>query len=165
MRYYLYQLFETSKPEVKWMDSIPFDLQNPPVPYAEFLTPVADRSQVLNRLRRWLKLYGFGDLKKGQMILQAGAKKKYFKHRFASFRDALLDLSIVDLDQFITEAESISRNLFKLRDSFLSTSDCHFLLKDGSFVPMDQFMRQAVEMKPYYIGLILEFHYVNPECL
>lgn len=52
------------------------------------------------------------------MILQTGAKKKYFKHRFASFRDALLDLSIVDLDQFITEAESISRNLL----SFVTAS-------------------------------------------
>lgn len=165
MRYYVYQLFEKPKPEMKWMDLISFDFHNPPVPYAVSLTPVADRSQVLNRLRRWLKLYGFGDLRKGQMLLQAGAKKKYFKHRFASFRDALLDLSAIGLDQFITEADNVSRNLFKLRDSFLSTSDCHFLLEDGSFVAMDQFMRQADESKPYYIGGVFEFHHVNPEWL
>lgn len=165
MRYYIYQLFENPKLEKEWNESISFDFQNPPVPYAAFISPVLDRTRVLTRLRRWLKLYGLGDLKKGCMILHASAKKKYFKYRFAAFQDALQELSAISLDEFITDADSISKNLYKLDDSFLSTSDCHFLLENGTLIPIDQFMRSAEAKKPYYIGSALEFHYVNPECL
>lgn len=163
MRYYVYQLFDKPKPEKEWNENISFDFHNPPVPYAAFMTPVSDRIRVLNRLRRWLKLYGLGDLKKSCMILNTDVKKKYFKHRFAAFRDTLMELSSVGLDQFIDDPDRISRNLYKLQDSFSSTSDCHFLLENGSLVPIDQFMRSAEAKSPYYIGSVMEFLYVHSE--
>lgn len=165
MRYYIYQLFNTPKPEKEWNDHIPFDLCNPPVPYAINLSPVKDRKRVLERLRRWLKLYGLGDVKKGSLILSGSARKRYFKNRFTAFQEALQDLNAIGVEQFVSDPARISKDLFRMQDSFLCTSDCHFLLEDGRLLPIDAFFRSAEAKKPYYIGSIMEFLYVNPESL
>lgn len=165
MRYYIYQLFNAPKPEKEWNDHISFDPHNSPVPYAINLSPVKDRKQVLERLRRWLKLYGLGDVKKGALILSGAAKQRYFKNRFASFQESLQDLNAISIEQFISDPARISKYLFRMQDSFLCTSDCHFLLEDGRLVPIDSFFRTAEAKKPYHIGAIMEFLYVDPERL
>ena len=163
MKYYIYQLFSEPRSEQDWKKMIPFGIYKPPVRYAINLSFVQDRKHVLDRLRRWLKLYGLGDIKKGYMILSGSAKKRYFKNRFSAFQEALKNLNTISLEQFITDTGRISKDLFYLQDSFLSTSDCHFLLEDGRLLPIDAFFRTAEAKKPYYIGSIMEFRYVTPE--
>lgn len=165
MKYYIYQLFTEPKPELEWNKRIPFGFDRPPVRYAADLSFVQDRKRVLDRLRRWLKLYGLGDVKKGYLILSAAAKKRYFKNRFSVFQETLKDLNAVELEQFISDLNRITRDLFELQDSFLSRADCHFLLEDGSLVPTDAFFRIAEAKKPYYIGAVMEFKYVDPESI
>lgn len=163
MKYYIYQLFMEPKPEKEWKEVLSFNFYNPPVPYAINLSFVNDRKRVLDRLRRWLKLYGLGDIKKSYLILSGNARKRYFKNRFSSFQEALQDLNTIKLEEFISNTDRISKDLFHLQDSFLSTSDCHFLLEDGRLLPVDAFFRSAEAKKPYYIGSIMEFRYVTPK--
>lgn len=163
MKYYIYQLFTEPKPEQEWKKLLSFNFYNPPVPYAINLSFVDDRKRVLDRLRRWLKLYGLGDIKKGYLILSGAARKRYFKNRFSAFQEALQGLNTISQEEFISDTDRISKDLFHLQDSFLSTSDCHFLLEDGRLLPSDAFFRSADAKKPYYIGSIMEFRYVKPE--
>lgn len=163
MKYYIYQLFTEPKPEQEWKKLLSINFYNPPVPYAINLSFVDDRKCVLDRLRRWLKLYGLGDIKKGYLILSGAARKRYFKNRFSAFQEALKDLNTISQEQFISDTGRISKDLFQLQDSFLSTADFHFLLEDGRVLPVDSFFRSDEAKKPYYIGSIMEFRYVKPE--
>ncbi|MBQ7000152.1 MAG: hypothetical protein IJN67_03770 [Oscillospiraceae bacterium] len=163
MKYYIYQLFTEPKPEQEWKKLLSFNFYNPPVPYACDLSFVNDRKRVLDRLRCWLKLYGLGDIKKSYLILSGAARKRYFKNRYSAFQEALKDLNTISIEQFISDTGRIPKDLFHLQDSFLSTSDCHFLLEDGRMLPVDAFFRSAEAKKPYYIGSIMEFRYVTPE--
>ena len=132
-----------------------------------FLNSVADYvNEDTNRNDdiKWLQsCYGnkglsFGQDDNGKYFIVED-KAKYFETNFEEFKKALVELSNITIDDFISDKGGM--DLYRLKSSY--DDEFGFYIDDGGeyygLTTFDSFMRDANTGEKYYIGATIDYHF------
>ena len=117
-----------------------------------------ERTITLQDFGKWLKKEELGTLKKTVFTLNADVScGKHFADRYAGFHQLAETLTAVTEEDDLHRFHNI-RNLTSDLMKAIDDDDDDYVLLAGSLLTMDEFLRQAIAGKSYYIGNICKYH-------
>jgi len=97
--------------------------------------------------------------------LTQNGKSAYFGNAFPAFNAAISELGQITEGDFQNYHGKVSGLVYKLRNSFNEQFGDYIAIfadddpDDFRLITMDEFMREAVVGKTYYIGAIIDYHW------
>lgn len=117
-----------------------------------------ERTNTLQAFGKWLKKEELGTLKKTVFTLNADVScGKHFADRYAEFHQFAETLTAVTEEDYLRRFHDI-RNLTLDLMKAIDDNDDDYVLLAGRLSTMDEFLRQAIAGKSYYIGNICKYH-------
>ena len=117
-----------------------------------------ERTNTLQAFGKWLKKEELGTLKKTVFTLNADVScGKHFADRYAGFHQLAETLTAVTEEDYLYRFHNICNLTSDLMKAIDDDEDDYVLLA-GSLLTMDEFLRQAIAGKSYYIGNICKYH-------
>ena len=117
-----------------------------------------ERTITLQDFGKWLKKEELGTLKKTVFTLNADVScGKHLADRYAGFHQLAQTLAVMTEDEYL-HCFRESRNLVSDLMKAIDDDDDDYVLLAGSLLTMDEFLRQAIAGKSYYIGNICKYH-------
>lgn len=125
---------------------------------ADYVNGDTDRENDIDWLKACVEDKGisfspFGD----EMYLIVEDKIKYFESKFEAFKNALKELSIIPIEQFISGECGLS--MYRLKEAYDDKFGFYVDSDETYLVTFDDFVRHADVGVKYYIGATIDYHF------
>jgi hypothetical protein len=84
-------------------------------------------------------------------------KIKYFESKFEAFKNAIKELSVISIEQFISGECGLS--MYHLKEAYDDRFGFYVDGDETDLVTFDDFVRQAEVGVKYYIGATIDYHF------
>lgn len=116
-----------------------------------------ERTNALQTFGKWLKKEELGTLKNVFTLNADVSCGKHFADRYTGFHQLAETLTAVTEEDYLRRFHDI-RNLTLDLMKAIDDDDDDYVLLAGRLLTMDEFLRQAIAGKSYYIGNICKYH-------